>query len=83
MCILKGSILVIKSITWTSITPYIFSSCFSNEMESKVSVSETPRPVHGPCQYHHPLMISSIYVLKALKEFLARYNIHKARWVNT
>ncbi|XP_063916676.1 dynein regulatory complex protein 1 [Zophobas morio] len=30
------------------------------------------------CQYQHPLMISSVYVLKALKEFLSKYHIPKA-----
>ncbi|KAJ3617432.1 hypothetical protein MTP99_007154 [Tenebrio molitor] len=48
------------------------------EMESKGSVTESHTRVRLPCQYHHPLMISSVYVLKALKEFLGKYHIPKS-----
>ncbi|XP_008196751.1 dynein regulatory complex protein 1 homolog [Tribolium castaneum] len=48
------------------------------DQDSKGSFGEADNKSNVPCQYQHPLVISSVYVLKALREFLAKYHVKKA-----
>ncbi|RZC34533.1 NYD-SP28 domain containing protein [Asbolus verrucosus] len=48
------------------------------EMESVEGSLEVYMKEKVACQYQHPLVISSVYVLKALKEFLGKYHLPKA-----
>ncbi|XP_044272377.1 dynein regulatory complex protein 1 [Tribolium madens] len=50
----------------------------TKDQDSKGSFGEADNKSNVPCQYQHPLVISSIYVLKALREFLGKYHVKKA-----
>lgn len=45
------------------------------EQDSRKSMGDTDFGTTIPCQYNHPLVMSSVYVLKALKDFLAVYHV--------